>query len=128
GEDGGGDRRDWPEVEPLPDGPDAAEVMVEAARRHGRELTIVALGPLTNVALALKADAAAVGLAGRIVAMGGAVDVPGNVTPTAEVNMFVDPEAEHRVLAAGLALDIVPLDRTRQAGLPVPGMRPTRAR
>jgi purine nucleosidase len=88
----------------------------------------VALGPLTNLALALKADAGALGRVGRVVAMGGAVDVPGNVTPSAEFNMSVDPEAAHRVLAAGLALDIVPLDATRQAVLPRAGMRATLAR
>jgi purine nucleosidase len=65
---------------------------------------------------------------GRIVAMGGAVDVPGNVTPTAEFNMFVDPEAAHRVLAAGLPLEVVPLDATRQAVLPRAGMRATLGR
>ena len=128
GEDGLGDLPDWPEVEPLPGSPGAVEVILEAARRHERELTIVALGPLTNLALALKEDAGALSRVGRIVAMGGAVDVPGNVTPTAEFNMFVDPEAAHRVLAAGLALEIVPLDATRQAVLPRAGMRATLAR
>jgi purine nucleosidase len=128
GEDGLGDLPDWPEVERLPDSPGAASVIVDAARRHERELTIVALGPLTNLALALKEDAVAVGRVGRIVAMGGAVDVPGNVTPTAEFNMFVDPEAAHRVLAAGLPLELVPLDATRQAVLPRAGMRATLAR
>jgi len=128
GEDGLGDLPDWPAVERLPRSPDAVAVILEAARRHERDLTIVALGPLTNLALALKEDAAAVGRVGRIVAMGGAVDVPGNVTPTAEFNMFVDPEAAHRVLAAGLRLDLVPLDATRQAVLPRAGMRATLAR
>jgi len=128
GEDGLGDLPDWPAVERLPTAPGAVDVIVDAARRHGRELTIVALGPLTNLALALKADAVALGRAGRVVAMGGAVDVPGNVTPTAEFNMSVDPEAAHRVLAAGLMLDIVPLDATRQAVLPRAGMRATLAR
>jgi inosine-uridine nucleoside N-ribohydrolase len=128
GEDGLGDLPDWPAVEPLGDSPDAVAVILEALRRHGRELTIVALGPLTNLALALKADAPTVGRVGRVVAMGGAVDVPGNVTPTAEFNMNVDPEALHRVLAAGLPLDLVPLDATRQAVLPRAGMRATLAR
>jgi inosine-uridine nucleoside N-ribohydrolase len=128
GEDGLGDLPDWPAVERLPRSPDAVAVILEAARRHERALTIVALGPLTNLALALKDDAAVVGRVGRIVAMGGAVDVPGNVTPTAEFNMSVDPEAAHRVLAAGLPLEIVPLDATRQAMLPRAGMRVTLAR
>ena len=128
GEDGLGDLRDWPRVEPAPASPDAVSVIVDAARRHGRELTLVALGPLTNLALALKEDAAAIRRIGRVVAMGGAVDVPGNVTPTAEFNMHVDPEAAHRVLAAGLPLELVPLDATRQAVLPRAGMRAALAR
>jgi len=64
-----------------------------------------------------------VSLIGRIVAMGGAVDVPGNITPTAEFNMYVDPEAAHRVFAAHLPLDLVPLDATRQAVLPRAGLK-----
>ena len=128
GQDGLGDLADWPAVEPLGESPDAVSVILDAARRHGRELTLIALGPLTNLALALKADAPAIGRVGRVVAMGGAVDVPGHVTPTAEFNMNVDPEAAHRVLAAGLPLDLVPLDATRQAVLPRAGMRATLAR
>ncbi len=89
GEDGLGDLADWPAVASLPTSPDAASVIVDAARRHGRELTLVALGPLTNVALALKADAESVG----------------------------------RIGPAGLPLELVPLDATRQAVLPRAGLR-----
>jgi purine nucleosidase len=128
GEDGLGDLPDWPEVERLPGSPGAVEVILDAARRYERDLTIIALGPLTNLALTLKENADALRRVGRIVAMGGAVDVPGNVTPTAEFNMFVDPEAAHRVLAAGLPLEVVPLDATRQAVLPRAGMRATLGR
>jgi len=128
GEDGLGDLPDWPDVAPLPGSPDAVSVIIDLARRHERALTIVALGPLTNLALALKEDAVALGRVGRVVAMGGAVDVPGNVTPTAEFNMSVDPEAAHRVFASGLPLELVPLDATRQAMLPRAWMRATLAR
>jgi purine nucleosidase len=128
GEDGLGDLPDWPEVERLPGSPGAVEVILDAARRYERDLTIIALGPLTNLALALKEDADALRRVGRLVAMGGAIDVPGNVTPTAEFNMSVDPEAAHRVLAAGLPLEVVPLDATRQAVLPRAGMRATLGR
>jgi inosine-uridine nucleoside N-ribohydrolase len=117
GEDGLGDLPDWPEVAVRPAGASAAELMVETARRHREELTVVAIGPLTNVALALARDAVALARVGRLVVMGGAVDVPGNVTPTAEFNAHVDPEATARVLAAGLPIDLVPLDATRQAVL-----------
>jgi len=117
GVDGLGDLTDWPPAEARVASTDAPGVIVDAARRRGPGLTIVALGPLTNLALAVERDAAAVRGAGRVVAMGGAVDVPGNVTPDAEFNAHVDPEALRRVLDAGVRPDLVPLDATRQATL-----------
>jgi pyrimidine-specific ribonucleoside hydrolase len=117
GEDGLGDLPDWPATALAPAARTAAELIVHAARGAGEALTLIALGPLTNVALALERDAAALGRLARVVVMGGAVDVPGNVTAAAEFNIHVDPEAAARVLAAGLPLDLVPLDATRQAVL-----------
>lgn len=99
------------------DGPSGADTLVEMARRHGAALTIVALGPLTNLALALERDSRALAQIGRLVVMGGAVDVPGNVTPDAEFNIHVDPEAAQRVLGAGLPVELVPLDVTRRVVL-----------
>lgn len=93
------------------------EVILDAADRWGAELTIVALGPLTNLALALQEDPRRLGRAGRIVVMGGAIAVPGNITPAAEFNFYVDPEAAAAVLEAGLAIELVPLDVTRRVVL-----------
>ncbi|HXG16081.1 MAG TPA: nucleoside hydrolase [Calidithermus sp.] len=115
GRDGLGDLEDWPPVAVEPQAFGAPEALVDLFRARGPELTLVALGPLTNVALALDADAPAMRRARRVVVMGGAVDVPGNVTPAAEFNFHVDPDAAARVLEAGLPLDLVPLDATRQA-------------
>jgi purine nucleosidase len=92
----------------------APGIVVETSRRLGRMLTIVALGPLTNIALALARDPQALDGIGRLVVMGGAVEVRGNVTPTAEFNIHVDPEAAARVLEAGLPVELVPLDVTRR--------------
>jgi inosine-uridine nucleoside N-ribohydrolase len=122
GADGLGNLADWPAALDDPalrdvGRPRAADLIVETARHRRAALTLVALGPLTNVALALEADAASLAAIGRVVVMGGAVDVPGNVTPTAEFNMHVDPDAADRVIGAGLPLDLVPLDATRQARL-----------
>jgi purine nucleosidase len=117
GEDGLGDLGDWPPPTTPAGSRTATEAIVETTRRLGAQLTLVALGPLTNVALAVAADPAAMATLGRLVAMGGAVDVKGNVTPSAEFNMHVDPEAAARVLAAGLPIDLVPLDATHQATL-----------
>jgi inosine-uridine nucleoside N-ribohydrolase len=115
GQDGLGDLPNWPPVAERPVAEDAASVIADAARRLGERLTLIALGPLTNVALALEADPAALQRVGRLVVMGGAVDVPGNVTPTAEFNIHVDPDAAARVFGSALPIDLVPLDATRQA-------------
>ena len=118
GEDGLGGLTDWPPVTPVLSPLAAADFIVQAARAAGEPLTLIALGPLTNVALALARDRRALGRLARVVIMGGAVDVPGNVTPTAEFNFHVDPEAASQVLEAGLNVDLVPLDATQQALLP----------
>ena len=114
GADGLGDAVDWPPVTGPPASPSAAETLVALARAHGERLTLIALGPLTNLALALRLDADALRRAGRVVWMGGAVDVPGNAAPDAEFNAFADPEAAREVFDAGLRIDLVPLDATRQ--------------
>ena len=118
GEDGLGGLTDWPPVTPTLSRLDAADFMLEAVRAAKEPLTLIALGPLTNVALALARDRATLRHVARVVIMGGAVDVPGNVTPRAEFNFHVDPEAAAQVLDAGLTVDLVPLDATRQALLP----------
>src|SRR5258707_15297846 len=92
----------------------AAEAILETVDRWGPELTVVALGPLTNLAAAAALDARRLARAGRVVVMGGAVTVAGNVTPAAEFNFFVDPEAAAQVLEAGLAVELIPLDVTRR--------------
>jgi inosine-uridine nucleoside N-ribohydrolase len=114
GADGLGDAADWPPVASPPASPSAAETLVDLARAHAERLTLIALGPLTNVALALRLDADALRRIGRVVMMAGAVDVPGNITPDAEFNAYVDPDALGEVFDAGLRVDLVPLDATRQ--------------
>ena len=117
GGDGLGDAGGWPPAPARPAPADAVEVLLGAARRHGERLVLIALGPLTNVALAYARDAAAVRGVGRIVVMGGAVDVPGNTEADAEFNIHVDPDAARVVIDAGLPVDLVPLDATRQTVL-----------
>lgn len=96
---------------------DGADLILETADRFGAGLVVVALGPLTNLATALERDPRRLARAGRIVVMGGAVAAPGNITPAAEFNFYVDPEAAAAVFDAGLALELVPLDVTQQAVL-----------
>jgi inosine-uridine nucleoside N-ribohydrolase len=96
---------------------DGADLILEMAGRFGKELVVVALGPLTNLAKAVERDPKRLRKAARIVVMGGVVAFPGNVTPGAEFNFYVDPEAAAAVFEAGLPLELVPLDVTRQVVL-----------
>jgi purine nucleosidase/pyrimidine-specific ribonucleoside hydrolase len=86
----------------------------ELMRRPPQSLSILALGPLTNIAKLIEARPAAVARLAGIVAMGGAVRERGNVTPFAEFNIAADPEAADIVLRAGIKLTLVPLDVTRK--------------
>ena len=94
-----------------PDGPD---LILEMAEKFAGRLVLVALGPLTNLALALQRDPVRMRGCARIVVMGGAVSASGNVTPAAEFNVYVDPEAAAAVFNAGLPIELVPLDVTRR--------------
>ncbi|RMF87840.1 MAG: nucleoside hydrolase, partial [Nitrospinota bacterium] len=80
-------------------------------------LTLIALGPLTNIAAAIEKDREQMARVKRIVVMGGAFGVPGNITPVAEFNIYVDPHAAQIVFAAGLPLTVVGLDVTRKVRL-----------
>ena len=108
---------------PIPGREGAPGAIVAKAREHGENLTIVALGPLTNLARALEADAEAMRQVGRLIVMGGAVEAPGNVTAAAEFNFHVDPEAADRVLTSGMPITLVGLDVTRQVRLRWPVVR-----
>ena len=91
---------------------DAAELLATTAEEHG-PLTIVALGPLTNLAVAVESHPDLAVHVSRVVTMGGAVEVEGNATNgVAEWNYFVDPTAVDVVLRSGLAVTMVPLDAT----------------
>ena len=78
------------------------------------EITLVAIGPLTNIALALRREPRIVQQVREVVIMGGALRVPGNDTPAAEFNIYVDPQAAHIVLHAGWPIRLVSLDVTTQ--------------
>jgi len=85
------------------------------AAAAGEDVTLVAVGPLTNVAMALKLDVMFHKNVKRLVIMGGGHEVP-NVTPSAEFNIWADPEAAHVVMTSGIEeIVLVPLDATHQA-------------
>jgi len=94
----GGIRGDLPDPTAEPVRADASQFILERVREHGEDLTIAAVGPLTNVAVALTRDPALPGLIGDLYFMGGAATTAGNVTPAAEFNVHADPEAASRVV------------------------------
>jgi purine nucleosidase/pyrimidine-specific ribonucleoside hydrolase len=95
----------------------AAQHLLQVVQRYGRDLTIIALGPLSNIAHAIHLAPGLMQQLGRLVIMGGAISVPGNVSPVAEFNIFVDPHAADVVFRAGLPITLVPLDVTTQVRL-----------
>lgn len=78
-------------------------------------VTLCPLGPLTNIASAFRRAPDIVGRVGEIVLMGGAYFEVGNITPSAEFNIYVDPEAADIVFRSGVKLTVMPLDLTHKA-------------
>ena len=97
----------------------SAQFIVDTARQQPGQITVVAVGPLGNLALALEIEPQLPQLLRAVVIMGGTVLEPGNVSPVAEANIWNDPHAADRVFCAGFALTMVGLDVTHQVILPV---------
>jgi purine nucleosidase/pyrimidine-specific ribonucleoside hydrolase len=93
------------------------EILFHVSSAEPQAMTLIAIGPLTNVAQALERDRDTMARLKRIVVMGGAISVSGNVTPAAEFNIYVDPLAARRVFHAGIPLTVVGLDVTRRVRL-----------
>lgn len=95
-----------------PAGIPGPELIVRTAREHPGRLRLLAIGPATNLALALALEPQLPSLVAEVTLMGGAALVPGNVTPVAEANVFHDPEAAGAVLAADWPVTLVTTDAT----------------
>ena len=94
----------------------AVEFIVDTLRREAANtVTLCPLGPLTNIAAAFLKAPDIVGRVQQIVLMGGAYFEVGNITPTAEFNIYVDPEAADIVFKSGVPLVVMPLDVTHKA-------------
>jgi pyrimidine-specific ribonucleoside hydrolase len=108
---------DGPDLPPPSRAPEPLHAIELIARKlREQRLTLIAIGPLTNIALLLATHPELTGQIERIVLMGGAIG-PGNVTPSAEFNVWADPEAAHRVFSSGVAVTMVGLDVTHRAML-----------
>jgi purine nucleosidase len=116
GQDGFGDVGYEPAAR-QPEVEHAAQAILRLSHQHAGKLLLVALGPLTNIALALKLDPTLPERIARLVVMGGAVTCHGNITPAAEFNVYFDPEAAHIVFEAFAAFDLSDWEATIAHGL-----------
>ncbi|KAL0392416.1 UNVERIFIED_CONTAM: putative uridine nucleosidase 2 [Sesamum radiatum] len=92
----------------------AVDFLIEQTSLYPEEVTVVALGPLTNIALAIQADPAFIKNVGQIVLLGGAFSVNGNVNPAAEANIFGDPDAADIVFTSGADILAIGINITHQ--------------
>ncbi|MFF2052936.1 nucleoside hydrolase [Leifsonia sp. NPDC058194] len=99
------------------------ELLIASVREHPGAVDVLAIGPLTNLARALELDPELPALVKSLTIMGGAVWVPGNITPAAEANIHNDAEAAEAVFAADWRITLVPLDVTLQHGFDVEAQR-----
>jgi len=90
----------------------APEFLIRLAEEHAGRLEVITIGPVTNIALALRLDQSLPGRVAAVTAMGGAAFASGNVTPVAEANIWNDPEAAAVMLSAPWPVTLVPLDVT----------------
>lgn len=96
----------------------AARCIVELARAHPGQLSLVCAGPLGNVAQALRLEPHLPELLSQLVVAGGSIAAPGEVSPVAELNFWLDPHAADQVLTAGFPLTLLGLDVSQAAPIP----------
>ena len=95
----------------------AEKILCDEIRAAPESVTIVALGPLTNIARAFQRDPDLPAAVGQIIIAGGTISGPGNITPAAEFNIYCDPEAARAVFRARCTKVLVPLDLTNKVVL-----------
>jgi purine nucleosidase len=105
-------RLDEPEHKPSQQ--HAVDLIISETLNSPGEISLVTLGPLTNLALAVRREPNIVPAIGEVIIMGGAIRHGGNTTPLAEFNIFCDPHAAHIIFHSGLPITLVPLDVTYQ--------------
>lgn len=106
----------FPEPTTKPVKETAAQIIYEIVRKYPGEVTLITIGPLTNVGAALAADSELASKIRGVVMMGGSLS-GGNITPAAEFNIYVDPEAARMVFQSGIPITMVGLDVTRKTSL-----------
>lgn len=106
-----------PPPRPGPAKQHAVDLLIERIMAAPGEVTVVAVAPLTNLALAIRREPGIVQAVQEVIIMGGAIRHGGNTTPLAEFNVYVDPHAAHMVYHSGMPMTLVPLDVTYQCVL-----------
>jgi purine nucleosidase len=112
--------RDRPEVR------HASDFLIEKIMSNPGEITLLAIGPLTNIAFAIRKEPRLVEAVKEVIVMGGSIRYPGNASPLAEYNVFVDPHAAHLVYHSEMPITLVPLDVTYQCVLTAEDVRKLR--
>lgn len=106
---------EFPEPSVAPDPRRGAQLIIDTIMANPGEITLVPLGPLTNVALAVATEPRIAENVREVILMGGAATVPGNASPVAEANIRNDPEAAHIVFHAGWPITMIGLDVTMKS-------------
>ena len=92
----------------------AVDYLIERLLAEPNEISIVPIGPMTNIAMAIRKEPKFAKAVKELVIMGGAIQEGGNMTPLAEFNIFVDPHAAHIVFHSGIPITLIPLDVTHK--------------
>ena len=116
GESGIGNSR-LPEPRSQPVVSHAVDFLIERVLAEPGEISIFPIGPLTNIAMAIRKEPRFAKAVKELVIMGGAILEHGNITPLAEFNIYVDPHAAHIVFHAGIPMTLIPLDVTHKCVL-----------
>jgi pyrimidine-specific ribonucleoside hydrolase len=106
----------FPEPKTKPVAEPAAKFISQIVRKYPGEVTLITIGPLTNIATTLTGDPELASMIRSLVMMGGSLS-GGNITPAAEFNVYVDPEAARIVFQSGIPITMVGLDVTRKTSL-----------
>lgn len=101
-----------PQTKPVPI--HAVDYLIERVLKEPGKLSIFPIGPLTNIAMAIRKEPAFAKAVKELVIMGGAILESGNMTPLAEFNIYVDPHAAHIVFHSGIPITLIPLDVTHK--------------
>ncbi len=101
-----------PRAKPVPG--HAVDYLIERVLAEPKEISIFPIGPLTNIALAIRKEPRFASAVKELVIMGGAILESGNITPLAEFNIYVDPHAAHIVFHSGIPITLIPLDVTHK--------------